>query len=235
MEIDSPGRDTVDPNAGNNGSSVNKTAPNAGKNGAHNTINEFRPKKRARLNDFWEDKDRYDMHVSQRESQRASLVSSLDEFRWYRNAVDIDDTKGLFRRVEPHTVADLFSAYEPSVLETSSDQVNWYAQDTKRKFNGYVMKGVSDRASAEALANTLLELSKEHNAPVYNVRVEFLSMKTANLHREELKASRAEMQASKELTPNSVGPQLKCANCEKSGHEAKDCVMPSPYHCSISP
>ena len=73
MGIDSPGRDTVDPNAGNKDSSVSKTAPNAGENGAHNTINEFRPKKRARLNDFWED---------MRVSQRASLVSSLDEFKW---------------------------------------------------------------------------------------------------------------------------------------------------------
>jgi hypothetical protein len=71
------------------------------------------------------------------------------------------------------------------MLEVSTGAVDWYARDPERpSTNSYVVKWVADEDdnTDHPLLNTLRDICKRNNAPVVNMHIECLTLKTARAH-----------------------------------------------------
>lgn len=90
--------------------------------------------------------------------RQQQLVSDPTDFRWNPSLIEAEVGTTL-KLVDGIDVTADRRRWEPSLLELSLAQVNWYASDNDCGCaHGYVMKGVADRASVDALANTLAQV-----------------------------------------------------------------------------
>ncbi|GAB1316802.1 methylenetetrahydrofolate reductase 1 [Madurella fahalii] len=202
------------------------------------------PRKRRRIENAIEE-------LVDRELRQRQLVTDPAKFKWDRNQIQVEPGSTLkFIHIDENRVLEDRRGWEPSLLETIPPQVNWYASNKNRNCaNGYVMKGVADNASAEALVNTLLELCKKHNTPTWNIYLELESSKMSSLHRKEvceMLDTRRAQHPEPDLSINMPDPKRKgrgpktpgnsedkCANCGNTDHKASHCQWPSVRHGSI--
>ncbi|KAK4235153.1 hypothetical protein C8A03DRAFT_37026 [Achaetomium macrosporum] len=140
-------------------------------------IGEPRPRKRR----FGDSESRKAWKIAQ-----TRLPSRFDETNWSSNDIEIRADEPTLRLVDHHLVFDEYRAHEPSVLEAVSEEVNWYADDPDRtEASGYLMKVMADDISIQAMATTMKELCKRHNAPVFTLHFEAVPMRTYLKQREE--------------------------------------------------
>lgn len=123
----------------------------------------------------------------EREAQYEQLATRKSELRWNSDDIGPFHDKILLPEIRENRVFDDFSRDGISTLDAGrGDLVNWVARDVGRppQATAYLIKGAADELSAEAVKNTILELCKRHNAPIYNIRLELESQNAglADLH-----------------------------------------------------
>ncbi|KAK4148694.1 hypothetical protein C8A00DRAFT_38731 [Chaetomidium leptoderma] len=124
-----------------------------------------RPTKNRRLQDVYDDAACHEQ-----------LVTLYKEPRADPSQLHVDVGKPKLPMVDPEAVAFQRRSQSYNNLQTTREEVNFVARDmTKPKdVNAYHVKLCADKASIDAMANTLAHLCKKHNAPIAQFQVEFL-------------------------------------------------------------
>jgi hypothetical protein len=141
-----------------------------------------------------------------------------------------------------------------SVLETADGRVNWCLPNPEREGgNGHCAKILADRASAEALVNTMLDACYRSGGQFVNINFEILPPRISDKHRHQVAIWRDEAKARKTgadagsasstggkqtaavMFPKPEENPLRCANCKAPGHHARFCKVPSKNYGSARP